>query len=81
MLPMSREIEQLERLKRSLAVYRMVFGQPRQEDLSRGYQSDCRPRSRMRYMAALRIDLSPPRLRAGREPATPWLAPLDESPA
>ncbi len=34
MLPMSREIDQLERLKKSLAVYRMVFGQPRQEDLA-----------------------------------------------
>ena len=30
---MSREVGQLEALKRSLAVYRMVFGQPRQEDL------------------------------------------------
>ena len=33
LLPMSREVSQLERLKKSLAVYRMVFGQPRQEDL------------------------------------------------
>jgi hypothetical protein len=30
---MSREIEQLRRLKRNLALYRLVFGQPRQEDL------------------------------------------------
>jgi hypothetical protein len=33
LIPLSREVERLERLKRSLAVYRMVFGQPRQEDL------------------------------------------------
>jgi hypothetical protein len=33
LIPLSREVEQLERLKRSLAAYRMVFGQPRQEDL------------------------------------------------
>ena len=33
MLPLSREHEQLRRLKRSLAVYRLTFGQPRQEDL------------------------------------------------
>jgi len=33
MLPMSREIAQLERLKKSLAVYRLVFGQARQEEL------------------------------------------------
>ena len=32
-LPLSREARQLEALKRSLAVYRMVFGQPRQDDL------------------------------------------------
>ncbi len=32
-LPLSREIEQLEQLKRSLAIYRVVFGQPRQEEL------------------------------------------------
>jgi hypothetical protein len=34
-LPLSREVEQLERLKRSLAVYRVAFGQPRQEELLR----------------------------------------------
>ncbi len=33
LIPLSREVERLERLKRSLAAYRMVFGQPRQEDL------------------------------------------------
>jgi len=32
-LPLSREEEQLERLKRSLAIYRVVFGQPRQAEL------------------------------------------------
>ena len=33
MLPLSRDAAQLRRLKRSLAVYRLAFGQPRQEDL------------------------------------------------
>jgi hypothetical protein len=33
LLPMSREVAQLEVLKRQLAVYRLAFGQPRQEDL------------------------------------------------
>lgn len=33
LLSFSREVRQLERLKRSLALYRLVFGQPRQEDL------------------------------------------------
>lgn len=32
-LPLSREAARLPALRRSLAVYRMVFGQPRQEDL------------------------------------------------
>jgi hypothetical protein len=31
--PLSREIGQMNALRKSLAVYRMVFGQPRQEDL------------------------------------------------
>jgi hypothetical protein len=33
LLPLSREEEQLERLKRNLAIYRVVFGQPRQAEL------------------------------------------------
>lgn len=33
MLPFSKELEKLENLKRSLAIYRVVFGQPRQEEL------------------------------------------------
>lgn len=33
MLPLSREHAQLTRLKKSLALYRLTFGQPRQEDL------------------------------------------------
>lgn len=33
LLPFSREVRRLEWLKRSLTVYRLAFGQPRQEDL------------------------------------------------
>lgn len=33
MLPFSKELDKLENLKRSLAIYRVVFGQPRQEEL------------------------------------------------
>ncbi|MFQ5486022.1 MAG: helicase-related protein, partial [Desulfobacterales bacterium] len=33
LLPYSKEVGKLKRLKQSLALYRMVFGQPRQEDL------------------------------------------------
>jgi hypothetical protein len=33
MLPFSREVTRLAWLKRSLTIYRMAFGQPRQDDL------------------------------------------------
>jgi len=33
MLPFSREVKRLEWLKRSLTIYRLAFGQPRQDDL------------------------------------------------
>jgi hypothetical protein len=33
MLPLSRETQRLPALKEALAIYRLVFGQPRQEDL------------------------------------------------
>lgn len=33
LVPFSREVSKLKRLKKGLALYRMVFGQPRQEDL------------------------------------------------
>jgi len=35
LLPLSRESTRLEELKRLLALYRLVFGQPRQEELLR----------------------------------------------
>ena len=62
-LPMSREIEQLERLKRSLAVYRMVFGQPRQEDLAAYLADQLSSEELAHYQDAMCIDLSPPRRR------------------
>jgi len=58
--PLSRDEEQLERLKRSLAIYRMVFGQPNQEDLI-AYLLMHVPQSELEpAMKAARIDLSPP---------------------
>jgi hypothetical protein len=33
LLPLSKEVAQLQRLKQMLAIYRLAFGQPRQEDL------------------------------------------------
>lgn len=59
--PLSRDSERLEALRRSLAVYRMVFGQPRQEDLI-AYLLRCLPESEVPAVARqLRIDLSSPK--------------------
>jgi hypothetical protein len=61
-LPMSREIEQLTRLQKSLAVYRMVFGLPRQEDFAAWLAERLSVEELARYQELLRIDLSPPRV-------------------
>ena len=59
-LPLSRDASQLQALKRSLAVYRMVFGQPRQDDLV-AFLLERVPRDeRQEIEPLLRIDLSPP---------------------
>lgn len=58
-LPLSRDRERASRLRTSLAVYRMVFGQPRQEDLV-AYLLERVPAAELeRLMAELRIDLTP----------------------
>lgn len=59
-LPLSRDRAHLAALKRSLAVYRMVFGQPRQEDLLE-FLLRVLPEDEVEAVAEeLRIDLSPP---------------------
>ena len=60
-LPLSRDASQLEALKRSLAVYRMVFGQPRQDDLMTFLLERCSPETLKKIEPSLRIDLSPAR--------------------
>ena len=52
--PMSREVGQLARLKRDVARYRLVFGQPRQDDLVE-YLGDVSEEK----LLELRIDLAP----------------------
>ena len=57
-LPLSWDASQLQALKRSLAVYRMVFGQPRQDDLV-AFLLDRVAREKLREIEPLlRIDLS-----------------------
>ena len=54
-LPFSREVEQYRSLKRSVALYRLAFGQPRQQDLV-AFLEQIEPLS----VADWQIDLSPP---------------------
>ncbi len=56
-LPLSREREHMQRLSRSLALYRMVFGQPRQEDLVKHLARH--GTAAERWVSVGAIDLSP----------------------
>jgi len=58
-LPLSRDEARLNSLRRTLAVYRMVFGQPRQDDLVAFLMSRIAEEDLVRYEELLRIDLSP----------------------
>jgi hypothetical protein len=58
-LPLSSDRLHLEALRRSLAVYRMVFGQPRQDDLLAYLLERLGADQLERYRTLLRIDLSP----------------------
>ena len=59
LIPLSREVERLERLKRSLAAYRMVFGQPRQEDLVAYLHALVDDETLATVQSELTVDLSP----------------------
>jgi hypothetical protein len=63
-LPLSREHQRLARLLKSLALYRLVFGQPRQEDLVALLSERLEQGKIARAVRDLRIDLSPPPLPA-----------------
>ena len=72
MLPLSREVAKLARLKRDVARYRLVLGQPRQDDLIE-YLGDL-PAEKL---AELRIDLSPaPVGPLDYVPDEEWLQPI-----
>ena len=59
-LPLSRDADRVVALRRSLAVYRMVFGQPRQDDLLEFILREVPDERKEDLAAALTIDLSPP---------------------
>jgi hypothetical protein len=58
-LPFSREVARLAWLKRSLTVYRLAFGQPRQEDLLEYLQALVGSGMEMSDLADLQIRLEP----------------------
>jgi hypothetical protein len=58
-LPLSREAARLPALRGSLAVYRMVFGQPRQEDLLEHLKHTVPEQKLARISGELYIDLEP----------------------
>lgn len=64
MLPFSREVGKYERLKRSLAAYRLAFGAPRQEELVSYLSLRFDTEELARLSDTLRVDLSPVRLSA-----------------
>ena len=59
-VPLSRDAARLTALKRSLALYRMVFGQPRQEDLMEFLLKNMKADVAEAVASKLRVDLAPP---------------------
>ena len=59
-LPLSRDAARIEPLRQALMVYRMVFGQPRQDDLLDFILREVPEARRADLAAAMIIDLSPP---------------------
>ena len=60
-LPLSRDAARIDSLRQALTVYRMVFGQPRQDDLLDFILREVPEDRRQDLAAALIIDLSPPK--------------------
>ena len=58
-LPLSRDLEMLKNLQGSLAAYRMVMGQPRQEDLVNFLQHQLKEDNVTEYLERFQIDLTP----------------------
>jgi hypothetical protein len=68
-LPFSREVERLYELRRALAIYRMVFGQSRQEDLITYLLAQIPEDKRSDIVAELQIDLRPTNASVGWRPS------------
>ena len=61
-LPLSRDADKLVQLRSTLALYRMVFGQSRQDELVKFLQAHLSPAAITQVVKELRIDLEPPPL-------------------
>ena len=59
-LPLSRDADKLVALRSALALYRMVFGQPRQDELVKFLQARLSASEIEHVVKELRIDLEPP---------------------
>ena len=59
-MPFSREAAALPQLRKTLAAYRLAFGQPRQEELVEFLGADRSDKDLLRLASQFRIDLSPP---------------------
>jgi hypothetical protein len=70
-LPFSRELDRLKRLRDALAVYRLAFGQARQEDVIDHLLGRFGPDRAAALATELRIDLRPPRRSAPVADLTP----------
>jgi len=60
MLPLSREAMRLDDLKQSLALYRLTFGQPRQEELLEFLKRNFTEGTEAAAIIERHIDLRPP---------------------
>ncbi len=58
-IPFSREVDRMHAMRKALAIYRMVFGQSRQEDLIAYLLSEIPDEEREAVVSELQIDLSP----------------------
>jgi hypothetical protein len=61
-LPLSRERARIGQLRRSVAAYRLAFGQPRQDDLLEYLAKELTDEQLRAAIETCRIDLSPPKL-------------------
>ena len=62
LLPFSKEVQKLEALKRGLVLYRLVFGQPRQEELITFLAANLGENEIYEAVRTLPISLEPPAL-------------------